>query len=59
MICGVTVSARPMDFVFQLWTGKADSVKREEILSRIVEILKGYGEVKTSFYKPHKQEVKK
>eukprot|EP01080_Neovahlkampfia_damariscottae_P009330 gene9330-1417_t len=59
MICGVTVSARPMDYVFQLWTGKANSPKLQEILTRTIEILKGYGEVKTSFYKPHKTEEKK
>jgi hypothetical protein len=55
MICGVTVSARPIDFVFQLWTAKEDSKKRQEILERIQELLKGCGEVKSPFYKPHKQ----
>lgn len=53
-ICGLSVSPRQIDFVFNLWHKRSDSPKKEVLLERVKELLPtGVTIFQTPYYKAH------
>jgi hypothetical protein len=56
-ICGLSVSTRPVDYVFQLWHRVYDEKEKEILLERTKQILNEICnvQIKTPYYKIHRQ----